>query len=218
MAFEIILLKDLNSVDLKDYNVHCNLTEKRVELKAFEGVVPILDAACVFKEKDGTISEITYFLCVLNVNNELIVPTKKSWNQLSFSFSLARQFSNNKEYYHEYLSQYGRENPCPNFVTKPTAKKLGEWVEYLLKQEEFLLNRYKEKINFRENYLNKLKEEGRKFNIITDKEGFLEGEIQEKGLIFKFQVYENSVHTCIEASYHLPNSIETFDKMVNALS
>lgn len=114
-------------------------------------------------------------------NGTWLKPIKQAWNKKTFFFTLA-------EIPYNYVELYNNPNPRPNYVGKPTDKKMNDWVDYLIQElddKEKILDQHRQN---RQNSLRKLEAFGNEINWNHDKTG---GYVERNGLEYQFEINKN---------------------------
>jgi hypothetical protein len=199
-------LKDVNVV-LQAYQKH-TLKELKEELSAFNQIGTLEEYARLYE--DAQTVDRVYVL--LNYNGTLLFPYKKSYNSNMYGFTIE-----GKNYPYDLVNKFDVLNKKPNYVGKPSKKKMDEWVEYLNKKDEFITNCINEGNSTKDNYLKKLRDKYPVDSITFSNTEETEGRVKINNIILKFTISQNSVWERIELNYGLQHNQETFDKLVNAL-
>jgi hypothetical protein len=182
-----------------------NLREQKTNLQGIEGVCELKEFVSLYGE-EGKLYADSVSVNVL-YKGYLLTPIKKHYNQNYYKFALE-----GKNYDYNFIKDFRQNNPEPNYIGKATAKKMDEWLEYLLKLDAYMVARVEKKASFKENYIKSL--EGRNVKWNADKS---QGIITENGIEFHFNIWENGVTTDIKFRYDFPDTLENFDIIVKAL-
>lgn len=201
--------------EVSDYIYQC-IREKKEELKAFDGICTLKEIISLNKGDEGELyPEHGYVL--LEYKGLLLRPFKKHGKQNSYKFYIV-----DSDYPYEMVKDFKNDHIEPNYIGKPTEKKMDEWLEYLLLEERYINERIKNKYNFKESYIKSLEDAGRV--IVWQNRERTEGYINGNGFRFKITIGENAAYTKIEFDQYykkdgkyVMESLETFDKLNEAM-
>lgn len=212
-----ILLSEIGNygINIEDTYIAMEMQALINDFKPFEDVCEVQHYV-VCEEYEGELETPHHVEVVLVHDGVALVPLKKAYNDKRYSFVLDNDFSQKVTYgnLREFGDVFKKENPQPNYVGKPTKKKLDAWVKYLTDYQTFVLKGIEEKENFKTNYLKKLEGRDIRWSNKEHTEGFIEGD----GIRFKFKIFTNSVSEYVEIISYKDrfNNLEMFDK-INSL-
>lgn len=181
------------------------LEGNREELKAFEGVCEIKQFYYLREDEEKGTYYVDYTTTRLLYKGVLLYPIKKHYNSNSYRFSLDRRINGNYQYY----CDFAEKNKMPNYVGKPTAAKMDEWLDFLLREEAYMINRLEEKNNFKAKFKKSL--EGRDVKWNSDTKGYIRGNRVE----YEFEIGEKSVYSKI--ILECESTLENFDRISETL-
>jgi hypothetical protein len=197
---------------LSDYQWR-SLNELKTDFTPYEGIENTEVVYCItFEESDGKYYH-GYAGCEINYKGTVMIPFKKKYNEPKYGFTLG----NATIFPMDYCTDFLRANPMPNFIGKPTAKKLAEWRDWVLLKEKTLSDRVKSECDYRQNFIASIPEP-----IVWEKayrwnDECWHGRIKRNGLTLKIQLYTNSVWLKIEADYIFTPTYDKFIAMADAL-
>lgn len=114
-------------VQLSEYNKK-NLEELRREFAPFAPLCKLAEVAYLNHYDDKYhMEDIAVFL---DYNGYLLRAYKCHYLDKTYRFCLVNQYCN------KHTHNYRNNNDAPNKVGKPTVQKMGEWLKYLLNEEE----------------------------------------------------------------------------------
>lgn len=216
MARKRILLSEIGNygVNIEGTYIGREMQTLINDFKPFEGLCEVQHYV-VCEEYEGEL-ETRNVEVVLVYDGVALIPLKKAYNDKRYSFVLDNDFSRKVTY--DNLREFGdifkKENPQPNYVGKPSKKKLDAWVKYVTDYQTFVLKGIETKENFKNEYLKKLEGRDIRWNNNEHTGGVIEGD----GIRFKFNIYTNSVSEYVEIISYRDrfNNLEMFDK-INSL-
>lgn len=180
---DFIKIADLKKygVEMQEHDIN-SLEEKRKELAVFLPFGELIEVANL-SHYDGKY-HFEYCEILFKYKGHLLTP-HKGWKETGYRFFYTHAYS------HKHTHNYKNRNEQPNRVGKPTEKKLNDWLQYLLNEEDEKRAYALGFIQEEQNYRAELAKLGDSVKWLSENHGY----ILKNNIKFEFTLQQNYIST-----------------------